>query len=383
MFSSSISPEYNFDQNKQKDNGMSDIGSLFSQHGDEQIDAFNANILSVQSSLPNNQLLKSKISSVTPIRIVSIRQYTKNNFIDQKDMDDYNCCICLDTIYIPFGNSNCDHLFCKKCIQTWGNNNELCPICRKKLILFPNKWVENKLMNMDIKCTLTDDKTICDCKLKMGTDMHNLYTHQDTVCKYGLVKCDCSPETFYRKDINSHSEKCKYAMVECEYCKCSIYRKDLNTHQNNSDFKCQSFIKCQNGCGVVLSTVGDDYVIHIRKCPYKVCIHCTVFVKKSDINEHIESLECYKKRFQIITDENIKLKEMLKNNDASKLIECPKSNISKCANPKHRNCHSKYSCCHCQDKRPHLAVFYNRYIDGRGYILGIGKRSDAYCPSCK
>lgn len=44
--------------------------------------------------------------------------------------DDQECSICLST-----SNSitNCDHYFCKDCINKWYNKNTTCPLCREEI----------------------------------------------------------------------------------------------------------------------------------------------------------------------------------------------------------------------------------------------------------
>uniref|UniRef100_A0A0N4Z208 N-acetylgalactosaminide beta-1,3-galactosyltransferase n=1 Tax=Parastrongyloides trichosuri TaxID=131310 RepID=A0A0N4Z208_PARTI len=46
------------------------------------------------------------------------------------------CSICLDILYDPV-NIECDHCFCKYCIQYAINLNDHCPICRQKIVNDP------------------------------------------------------------------------------------------------------------------------------------------------------------------------------------------------------------------------------------------------------
>ena len=46
-----------------------------------------------------------------------------------------DCVICCENINNEF-TTCCGHKFCKKCIITWGKKKNICPLCRKKNILF-------------------------------------------------------------------------------------------------------------------------------------------------------------------------------------------------------------------------------------------------------
>ena len=52
------------------------------------------------------------------------------------------CSICLEEIEENDDIKkliNCDHIFHKSCIDTWSNNNNTCPLCRKEFCSKPKK----------------------------------------------------------------------------------------------------------------------------------------------------------------------------------------------------------------------------------------------------
>ena len=87
--------------------------------------------------------------------------------IDTTHQNEYKCPICTNIIQKCY-SSKCGHLFCENCIMGLllslpnseninDNNNqtETCPVCSKTLImneLFPCTYVDNKIINLSIKC---------------------------------------------------------------------------------------------------------------------------------------------------------------------------------------------------------------------------------------
>ena len=59
-----------------------------------------------------------------------------------KGFEHLTCGICR-LIFIDPITLNCEHCFCKMCINEWANTNDNCPICRKV--------VENKHGNIALK----------------------------------------------------------------------------------------------------------------------------------------------------------------------------------------------------------------------------------------
>ena len=55
-----------------------------------------------------------------------------------------DCCICLEN-KDSLIKTNCDHLFCEKCILEWfGKGNNTCPLCRKEIDFFSDENDNNK-----------------------------------------------------------------------------------------------------------------------------------------------------------------------------------------------------------------------------------------------
>jgi hypothetical protein len=47
--------------------------------------------------------------------------------------EDIECIICYDTITSDKITLSCNHIYHKKCINTWKRTNPTCPVCRKRI----------------------------------------------------------------------------------------------------------------------------------------------------------------------------------------------------------------------------------------------------------
>jgi hypothetical protein len=65
------------------------------------------------------------------------------------DESEYSCPICYDDIKDNIYITNCNHKFCKKCINKWFNNkiNVTCPLCRT-IILNIENFNNNDFINI-------------------------------------------------------------------------------------------------------------------------------------------------------------------------------------------------------------------------------------------
>ena len=63
-----------------------------------------------------------------------------------------SCSICLETI-INNKKLDCNHEFCKTCIDFWLNNHNNCPMCRKIVIINNNNLFQNELFYQTYKGT--------------------------------------------------------------------------------------------------------------------------------------------------------------------------------------------------------------------------------------
>ena len=87
--------------------------------------------------------------------------FTNKNLKPKKDLD---CPICFEKIRdVDVAQLNCSHVFCRKCIKLWLEQNDLCPYCRMKVennkIIFDDDEVLSRMINEFKELT---DKQILD-----------------------------------------------------------------------------------------------------------------------------------------------------------------------------------------------------------------------------
>lgn len=100
-------------------------------------------------NLIKNNLLK-EIEDSNNIELIK-KNKTKINNLDNKfqELLNSNCSICLSQIKNPVLESNCQNIFCGKCLLSWLsiNNNKNCPLCRKKIIKKNLIYIQDKKTN--------------------------------------------------------------------------------------------------------------------------------------------------------------------------------------------------------------------------------------------
>ena len=70
-----------------------------------------------------------------------------SDIIIETSSEEKDCCICLEKESLI--TTNCDHLFCEKCLLEWfkqGNNT--CPLCRNEIDFFSNENTRTKIISI-------------------------------------------------------------------------------------------------------------------------------------------------------------------------------------------------------------------------------------------
>ena len=108
---------------------------------------------------------------------------SKEWFLAGPEVDEAICPICLDVLEEPRRLSECDHHFCKNCIEEWQNTETTCPTCRT------NGLIRNADPSM-----LAYIRTL------------------PVKCPYKYMGCQILPLFC---NINNHTENCGYRPVSC------------------------------------------------------------------------------------------------------------------------------------------------------------------------
>ncbi|KAI9703856.1 MAG: hypothetical protein M1836_007628 [Candelina mexicana] len=200
------------------------------------------------------------------------------------------CPIC----HCPFINGirlDCDHIFCKKCIdqalESQSKPINDCPSCRTNVNFKAAQRAPRAIVQMvdELKALCPHHKEGCQAILARV----DVQDHIDKYCAWTEVKCsaqDCHLAVL-RKDA---SRGCLHSTVSCTDCNMDLMEKDLEVHQ---------FVHCKQrklqcpDCGSEITR--REVLAHslgcleaIRPCT-GVLYGCTYQSKRAELDEHLKT----------------------------------------------------------------------------------------------
>lgn len=170
------------------------------------------------------------------------------------------CPICRVALVAPV-ITNCDHVFCQKCLVQAHTLNPVCPVDRQPLLKLSSetrsapKLIANQLDNLTVRCP----NRMRGCELVVARSL--VENHVSRYCDKTLVPCphpSCD-KTIARKDVG---KGCLHYEVTCEFCEQAVQKADLETHQ---DMECLNRKKDCELCGAEF--VRSKQEEHTRECP--------------------------------------------------------------------------------------------------------------------
>jgi hypothetical protein len=167
--------------------------------------------------------------------------YDRNNLINQENIYDLICPICLNILNNPKSccSQNTSHSFCKKCIDTYLKENNTCPICKNQFNYKTNYKVESKLINTKFKCKYNSDgcktilnyyqyfKHINECKFK---NKNFQYECQIEKYNYKFKKFEKCLFCSKIQNVENHFKKCAFSLYRCLFCKENIMSIHIKEH---------------------------------------------------------------------------------------------------------------------------------------------------------
>ena len=196
------------------------------------------------------------------------------------------CEICLEILSDPVQTSCCGQGYCRNCINQV--KTKVCPHCREKLEVFPDKKSLRLINDLKIHCPYhIEDK----CK----------WTGSTTELNDHLKNCDIKPITcplgcnkqFERKNKEIHIKSfCSLRKIPCKYCQNQVMDKDMTKHHES----CPKIpLPCPNNCPSK-QIARDKMKHHIEICPDQVvtCKYsefgCTEgVIKRKNYQKHLSS----------------------------------------------------------------------------------------------
>lgn len=137
------------------------------------------------------------------------------------------CPICRSAFVDPVVIADCDHHFCRDCLDyttSWNQHSGTCPTCRRPGRLIGSGSASKLLLNIldDLVVKCPNQLEGCDKQVKRG----HLLDHINLYCDCTLINCpqdDCSQKT-RRKD----AEHCVHQPVSCLACRQPMTVQDLD-----------------------------------------------------------------------------------------------------------------------------------------------------------
>ncbi|RYP80816.1 hypothetical protein DL769_002286 [Monosporascus sp. CRB-8-3] len=206
--------------------------------------------------------------------------------LEYEDAIDENliCPICRTALISPV-ITNCDHVFCQKCLVQAHALNPVCPVDRLPLKLASEtrsapKIVHNQLDNLTVRCP----NRLQGCVLVVARSL--VENHVARYCEKTLVPCPhpACDKTVARKDMD---KGCLHYEVKCEYCDQVKQKVDLEEHQ---DKECPNRKKKCELCNAEFVRRKQDE--HKKECPEEevscgfAALGCTLRMCRKRLEEH-------------------------------------------------------------------------------------------------
>ena len=142
------------------------------------------------------------------------------------------CPICRSALVDPVVVTDCDHHFCRDCLDyttSWNQYSGTCPTCRRPGRLngsgSASKLLLNILDDLVVKCPHKSDG--CDKQVKRG----HLPDHLNIYCPYTLVECpeDGCDQRVRRKD----AAQCLHQPASCLACRQPMTVQELDVRTSS------------------------------------------------------------------------------------------------------------------------------------------------------
>lgn len=167
--------------------------------------------------------------------------------IDNPTIEDLKCCICLELADNPQVTIECNHFFCKTCIEQYFGHESLkdCPLCKTRISRSGLKHfflVETLISKFNVKCSQQNCIDIF--------PINNIDNHINNQCQYYEKNCkfNCGLK-IVKKDIIQHENCClnnPKVEINCNKCNEKIFAINLQKHLQETCL--EEVILCKFGC---------------------------------------------------------------------------------------------------------------------------------------
>eukprot|EP00727_Mastigamoeba_balamuthi_P000869 m51a1_g1078 putative pleckstrin domain-containing protein (1242) ;mRNA; r:9775-15834 len=167
----------------------------------------------------------------------------EDQFVTLPRGTDLTCaiCFCVPSPLACEEHTPCGRLFCRRCLDQWGEVNDppLCPFCKKELRLScrqvsrDNLSLYRLLRGLEIRCINSEGGC------KQTCEWGDLATHVAR-CEYAQVSCANSGCTWrgLRRLAADHAKSCAHRLERCRFCREGVPAASMPEHLQRSCALC-------------------------------------------------------------------------------------------------------------------------------------------------
>ena len=247
--------------------------------------------------------------------------YDPKLFVGNKYLDDYKCEICNNIVDEPKVLScKCESIYCKKCLEEYQINNEnKCPICRKKTVpKNPKNTFLTRLNELRMECDQCSwrgfysqykkhyskeygKKLVKFPNQDFPDELTINQIKEDKKGRHGYYTCPGCKQKLKNSEADIHHDTCPDLLVSCPNdCGSYVKRRDLALHNG----ECPSVkILCpyrQFGC-------GERFCRGMKEQKMKEKAHMHLYLLAKDHLELKNSINIYKKTMNEKLDKLLKI----------------------------------------------------------------------------
>jgi hypothetical protein len=209
----------------------------------------------------------------------SIKDDSREIYINAEDFPDYNCLICSFLVMDPVECLTCGGLCCEKCVSMWKTT---CPNRCKFEVKKPHRLLMNILNNIKIACTNNCGETI---KYELfQSHLKNCYSKKYLCLAEG---CNFSDKA---NEIIEHIQTCDFIFKRCEHCNSNISLKAQKSHMKN----------CAIECNFCKSLIRPGFILHGKE----ECFMKLIQNLKDEVSENKSIIDQLKTKTQILQATN-------------------------------------------------------------------------------
>lgn len=191
---------------------------------------------------------------------ISETKFDEDNYVgdNKEDIREFNCLFCLFIVKDPISCSNCETLFCNKCLEDHLKRSKICPQCRNEY--------KPKPINRIISGILQRSQFYCPLKCKTVLSQDTMYIHLPKCKNLERIKClHCNTTMQYdhslteEENYDKHKKDCSLLTTPCLYCEELVVKSKYVQHLSKCSSRLYFCTQCRDYFPEKYRESHDDY----------------------------------------------------------------------------------------------------------------------------